>query len=334
MSDPVLVHVTRGTMVESSHRGAVAVFDTAGCRWACGDSEQLVYARSSIKPLQALPLIESGAADAYGLSEAHLSLACASHGGEPQHIACARQWLQQVGIDERALGCGAHAPMHSASADAMLIAGTAWAPVHNNCSGKHVAMLTIAQHLGDPLAGYIATDHPAQRRWMDLVSELGAVDLYRLPHSVDGCGIPVIAMPLASIARAFAHFAQPDTLSASRAEAVARLQSALSAEPFLVAGSNRLCSHLIEVTAGRVIAKIGAEGVYAAAIRDLGLGVALKINDGSRAACEVALLACLQQLGALRKHELEALADRCAVPIYNTLDVRTGAIQPVDFGAL
>lgn len=325
MSNPVLVNTLRGETVENRHRGAIAVCDPAGRlveSW--GDVEALVYPRSAIKTLQALPLVESGAADHFALDGAELALACSSHSAEPAHTDRIRGWLARLGLDEQELECGPHPPYDAKTAAAMVRAGIEPGRVHNNCSGKHTGMLTTCRFLDEPTRGYIERDHPAQQRWFDVLGEMAGVDMRTLPWNLDGCGIPVIAMPLRSIATAYARLAVPDQLPSTRGDAVERLFAAIAGNPQLIAGSGRLGSEIIARTGRRVIVKSGAEGVYTAALAEKNLGIALKIDDGSGEAAEIALLEVLNRLGALRDDDLEALAPRRRAAITNTIGRITG----------
>jgi len=274
-----------------------------------------------------LPLVESGAADHFRFDSAELALACSSHGGEPVHTDSARRLLARIGLDENALECGPHAPLHAPTAAAMLRGGEDFGRIHNNCSGKHTGMLAACCFLGENPRGYIERDHPAQQRWFDSLGDMAGVDLRRLPWNRDGCGIPVVALPLCALATAFARVAAPDDLAPTRADAVERLGSAIAANPFMIAGSGRLGSEIIELCRGRTLVKSGADGVYTAALREKGMGVALKIDDGSGAAAEVALLAVLRRLGGLHGDELALLEERCRVPVRNTRGLRTGYLQ-------
>ena len=301
MDNPVLVNTTRGGRVESRHRGAVAVCDPRGrVVYSQGDIESLVFPRSAIKALQAIPLVESGAAAHFCLSKPELALACSSHNSEPGHTTAVSSWLERLGLGCDDLECGAHAPLHQATADAMIRDGVTPGREHNNCSGKHAGMLTLSRHLGAEPGGYITREHVAQQAWFDAVGEMSDQDMRALPWSYDGCGIPVIAMPLRSVATAFARFAQPDDLDNSRADAIETLSDAIAEHPFMVAGSGRLCTELMEITGRRVLVKTGAEAVYTASISERGLGIALKIDDGRSEAAEVAILAALRAIGALR----------------------------------
>ena len=330
MTNPVLVETWRGDVVENRHRGAIAVCDPRGrLLHSWGNVEALVYPRSSIKLLQALPLVESGAADHYRLDDAELALACSSHGAEPRHTDTVARWLERIDLDAAALECGAHAALHQATAEAMLAQHLGYSRLHNNCSGKHTAMLSTCRYLGEATQGYIEREHPAQQRWFDALGEMADIDMRRLPWNYDGCGIPVIAMPLNHIATAFARIAAPDDLPATRCSAIERLAGAIAAEPFMVAGSDRLCTSVIQQSGRRTLVKTGADGVYTAALQEKGLGVALKMDDGSGEAAQVAILSILRHLAGLHGDELTRLEDRCRPAIVNTRGVITGYRQAV-----
>jgi L-asparaginase II len=325
MTNPVLVNNLRGDLVENRHRGAIAVCDPSGRlvrSW--GDAGALVYPRSAIKTLQALPLVESGAADHFSLDSAELALACSSHSAEAAHVERVRSWLARIELDEQALECGPHPPYDESAAAALIRDSAVPGRVHNNCSGKHTGMLTTCRFLDEPTRGYIERDHPAQQRWFDALGEMAGVDLRSLPWNLDGCGIPVIAMPLQSIATAFARVAAPDDLAAARGDAIERLLGAIADNPRMIAGRGRLSSEIVALTRGRVIVKSGAQGVYTAALREKDLGIAIKIDDGSGEASEIVLLEVLYRLGALYEDELEALAPRRRAAIVNTIGRVTG----------
>jgi L-asparaginase II len=326
---PVLVEATRGDQVESRHRGSLAVSDAAGrLVWALGDVERPIYGRSAIKPLQALPLIESGAADRFGLGQKELALACASHHGEGAHLAVIEPWLQRLGLAPSDLECGAHAPTNPAAAAALLRAGKPPSALHNNCSGKHAGFLTTARHLGEPTRGYIAPDHPVQRRVAAALAEMSGLDLSRAPRGTDGCGIPVIGVPLKGLARAMARMVDPQGVPAARAAAARRLLDAMAAEPLMVSGSAGFATAVLSAAGTAVRLKPGAEGVYCAALPGLGLGLALKIEDGAARAADVAVGAALVRLGALGSAEQAALASRLRPPVRNVAGLAVGELRP------
>ena len=331
MANPVLVNSFRGDVIENRHRGAIAVCDPNGrLIHSWGDVDALVYPRSAVKLLQALPLIESGAADHFHLDETELALACSSHGAEPVHTEAVKRWLERIELDEEALECGPNAPIHEATAQALLRQQHEYGRIHNCCSGKHTGMLTTSRYLGEETRGYIEREHPAQQRWFDTLGEMANIDLRGLPWNRDGCGIPVIAMPLTAIATAFARVAVPDDLAPRRADATDRLANAIAANPFMIAGSGRLGSEIITLSGRRTLVKSGADGVYVAALQQQGMGVALKIDDGNGPASEVAILSVLRHLGGLHADELAQLDGRCRMPICNTRGVVTGYRQAND----
>ncbi len=324
--DPVAVLVRRGEQVESRHRVAYAVADPAGdVIQQQGDVRAAVFPRSSAKPLQALALVESGAADRFGVSERELALACASHGGEAMHTELVAAWLERLGLGPADLECGTHAPSHTASAERLIAAGETPSPLHNNCSGKHAGMLTLALHLGAPTAGYSQPDHPVQQR---ISADLAAMSGTRLgPAAIDGCGIPTHPLPLANLATALARLTDPGPAAGpGRAAACARIRAAMMRHPELVAGSGRACS-LIMAAAPNVLVKTGAEGVYVAALPDRKLGVALKVGDGAGRASVVAVIGLLAELGALDRTAATALADLAAPVLRNHAGRTVGRIE-------
>jgi L-asparaginase II len=333
-ANPVVAEVTRGGMVESRHRAAIAVVDPdGGVVRAWGDVARPVYGRSALKPLQALPLIETGAADKYGLGAAEIALACASHSGEPRHVELVTQWLQRIGCSVDDLECGSHMPFHEATLEALIRSGRQPDARYNNCSGKHAGFLTTARHLGEETQGYIRHEHPVQQRILGTLEQMTGLRLGDAPRGIDGCGIPVIGIPLGNIALAMARLAAPaDRLPPARAAAAKRILAAMAAEPFLVAGSGRFCTKVMEIAGAKVALKTGAEGVYAAALPTLGLGVALKVDDGAGRAAEVAMGHVLRHLRLLDAEEAAALADIFAPPVLNRAGRETGRVRPAEDG--
>ncbi|MBT5495512.1 MAG: asparaginase [Alphaproteobacteria bacterium] len=332
-ASPIMVEVTRGDIVESQHRGRAAVVDREGAvilSW--GDIEAPVYPRSAIKPLQAIPLIESGAADAYGATDTEIAVGCASHGGEHMHVEAITAWLARCGLSVTDLECGSHTPSHGPSSDDLVRQDAAFHAAHNNCSGKHAAMLVTAKHLGDPTAGYIDYTHPVQQRVLGVLEQMCGLDLASAPRGVDGCSIPTIAVPLGNLALAFARFADPgDEVPARRADAIRRIHAALAAAPEMIAGTGRYCSDVIRATEGKVLVKTGAEGVFCGAVPALGLGIALKCEDGAKRASEAMMTAILMRIGAIDEVTLQSIDQALPQPILNRNlrvvgEVRTTAV--------
>ena len=293
-----LVEVWRGAMCESVHRGHAVVVDRTGeVVTAWGDPGAVIYPRSSCKMIQALPLVESGAADALGLDDRHLALACASHQGAAAHVALSRDWLTALGLDDDALRCGPEEPRDRAERVSLIRSGQPVCQVHNNCSGKHCGFLTVARHLG---AGpeYVDPAHPVQAAVREAFETLTGL---RSPgFGIDGCSAPNFATTLQGLGRGMARFAAARDGGVSvRERAAARLVRAMTLHPDLVAGEGRACTDLMRATGGKVAIKTGAEGVFIAILPEQGLGVAVKCTDGATRAAEAAVATILVRLGAL-----------------------------------
>ena len=329
MSYELLVEVTRNGTVESRHFGAAVVCDYKSniiASW--GDIEQLVFPRSALKPMLAIHLLESGASTHYALNDAELSMACSSHQGEKIHQDLVESWLSRLGLTEDHLACGAVLPDHTDSAHKLLAAGQQGCRIHHNCSGKHSGFLTTALHLDLPLDNYHLLEHPLQQLSLDILSDLANIDLRQYPMGIDGCGLPAPTMPLLQLGHATARFAKPVDLSDTRTKAICRLHKAITNEPLYIAGHGTVVSELNEVTKGAVLAKTGAEGIITAALPKQGLGIAVKIADGSERARSVALLAILDHLGALPndvKHKLQA---HISPTIENSRGLAVGEVRP------
>lgn len=294
MSNPVTVEVTRGNLVESRHRGMIAVVDGDGSLvFARGDIDRPVFPRSACKAMQALPLVESGAADAYGFGNRELALAASSHSGEDEHVALAAAMLKAAGRDGQSLECGAH----WSSTQSVLIhqARTVDAPtaLHNNCSGKHAGFICACCHTGTETKGYVGYDHPLQREIREAMASLTGAFVGEDNCGVDGCAIPTYAVPLKSLAHGFARMVTGVGLEPLRARASRRILDACMAEPFYVAGTGRACTRLMSIAPGRIFAKTGAEGVFCAAVPEKGVAIALKCEDGTTRAAEAMVAATL-----------------------------------------
>src|SRR3954471_1853591 len=294
MSNPVLVEVVRGALIESGHRGAVAVVDADGATvLALGDVARPVYPRSAVKALQALPLVESGAADKYGFGDQDIALACASHGGEPAHVEVASRMLARAGLDSGALDCGAHWPSHQPSTQALARSGAAPSALHNNCSGKHAGFLCVACAAGVEHRGYLKAEHLVQREVHGALESLTGAGLSVDTCGLDGCSIPTWAVPLDRLAHAFARFGTGQGLGAERAQAAVRIRAACAAQPYFVGGTGRFCTEVMKLFGARVLVKTGAEGVFCGALPEQGIGIALKCDDGATRAAEVAMAAMI-----------------------------------------
>jgi L-asparaginase II len=343
--NPVLVEATRGGIVESAHRGALAIVDAEGRTvLAIGDAERPTFARSAIKVLQALPLVASGAADAFQLSDEELALACASHNGQAQHVATARSMLTKAGLDDAALECGSHWPQHEVAqrelaAGAPSSEGRPLSALYNNCSGKHAGFLCVGclmaraqgRDARDFVRGYVKPEHPVMREVTAALQEATGCDLARAPVGTDGCSIPTFGIPLRQLAHAFAKLASGRGLSAERARAGARLRAAVAKAPFFVAGAGRFDTRVMQRLGERVFCKVGAEGVFCAALPASGLGVAIKIDDGNNArAAEVVMAAAIESLVTLDDDERRFMRSLSDVTLKNWNGIETGALRASD----
>ncbi len=297
MTNPILIEVTRGPLVESWHRGAVAVAAPSGAlALSLGDVSRPVYPRSAVKALQALPLIESGAADRFEFGPAEIALACGSHAGTERHTHLAAAMLARAGLATDDLCCGAHMPLGSSAANALIAAGRSPSQLHNNCSGKHAGMLATAVHLGEPTEGYCEVDHPVQKRVHEALADITGMPLGADVRGIDGCSVPNWAMPLSVMARAFARLVTGEGMSPQRRAAVARILDACWEYPDMVAGKSRADTVVMRALPRRVFMKTGAEGVYCGAFPELGLGFALKLDDGAKRAAAGAATALVESV--------------------------------------
>jgi L-asparaginase II len=330
---PLIVEVTRGKkdardFVESRHRCHVAVVTSDGSvvkSW--GDIDQPIYGRSAIKPMLALGLMESGAADAFKLNDADVALACASHSGEPQHVDRVRAWLKRIGLCVADLECGPHMPYNEVAMRAMVRACIEPDASHNNCSGKHSGFLTTAVHLGLPTKGYIQYEHPIQQRLLAIMEQLCDLPLGNAARGIDGCGIPTIAIPISNTARAMARLADPGDLAPARAAAARRITHAMTAEPLMVSGTGEFGSEVMLAAHGKVAVKSGAEGVYIGIVPGQGLGICIKNEDGTSRGAEAAMGRMLVELGVLSDDERASLADRLTPTLSNRAGTKIGRIR-------
>ncbi|HEX5613108.1 MAG TPA: asparaginase [Burkholderiales bacterium] len=330
MTNPVIAEVVRGARLESRHRGSVAVVDAAGAVvFALGDTGAHVYPRSAVKALQALVLVECGGADRFGLGTEALALACASHGGEPGHVQGVEGMLKAAGLDPSALACGAHWPSHGPSAQALMRAGRTAESLHNNCSGKHAGFLCAARAMGGETAGYAEPTHAVQREVKAVLESVAGIAIPEDARATDGCSVPTWAIPLVSLAGAFARFGSGQGLGRERARAAERLRSACAAHPWHVAGTGRFCTRLMEHFRERAFVKTGAEGVFCGALPQQGLGIAVKCDDGAARAAEVAMATLVARYLPLRPEDETAL-DPLRRPILRNWNGReVGGILPV-----
>jgi L-asparaginase II len=328
-----LVEVWRGAIVESRHRGHLTAVDGKGDTIAAlGSPGTVTYVRSSGKPFQAIPVIVSGAADRFEFTEQEVAIACGSHSGEPIHVNTVRSMLGKIGLDESALKCGVHEPFSAEVARDLARTGQAPNVLQNNCSGKHAAMLALALHVGAPTGSYDECSNPVQRAIAKTVAQFSDVPVDQIAFGTDGCGVPVFGISVHAMALMYARLASPpDTFDAATRDACKRIVKAMIDYPEMVGGTkNRLDTELIKAGEGRLISKIGAEGVYTVSVLPCtewanGLGLALKIEDGDdHRARPPAVIEALRQLHVLSEKELAALAAYAPTVIRNRRGARVG----------
>lgn len=288
--NPVIAEILRGATVESRHRGHYAVVNGASQTvLSAGEQQKPIFPRSAIKAFQCVPLVESGAADRFGLTDEEIALCCASHDGEADHVRVARSILAKAGNDEAAYECGAHWPSEEHALHTLVREGGQPLAVHNNCSGKHAGMLAYARHMGFDATGYVTPEHPVQKAVADVLARYCGVDMASAPWGIDGCSVPTWAVPLPNLALAFAR------LAASGNAVGARIIGAVRKHPFMVGGTTSFDTRIMQAVP-RLFIKVGAEGVYCGCIPHAGLGFALKCDDGARRGAEVAAASLLLKL--------------------------------------
>jgi L-asparaginase II len=321
------VEVTRGDAVESQHRVHAAVIGSDDVLVAAARDSALVSMwRSCSKPFQVMPLLSTGSFDSLGWGPEELAFACASHGGEPEHVALALRMLASLGYEEGDLACGPHEPLSARGVKLWRESGHPLSRLHNNCSGKHSAMLGRAKAAGWSARGYEQHDHPVQRECLGEVSAWTGVPLDDMPLGVDGCGVTVMALPLDRMALAYARWARAVQ---GEDDVPARTAAAIRAHPLLFGGTDRFDTVMMQETNGAVIAKVGAEGVHCVAVPALGLGLAVKVEDGAQRAQHIAVLVALQKLGVLPAELPPRLGEFLRRPVRNTRGERVGEVRPV-----
>ncbi len=321
------VVATRGAEVESRHRVHAAVVGDGDALVASAHDPRLVSSwRSCAKPFQIMPLIESGGFDELHWGDDQLALACASHGGEPEHVALAQEMLNDIGLEEGDLACGPHDPLSSRGLKLLRESGARLTRLHNNCSGKHAAMLARAQMAGWPTYGYERREHAVQRGCLEAVAKWADLSPGEIGQAVDGCGVVAFALPLENMARAWSRLARAVR---QEQEIPSRIVHAMSTRPFLVGGTDRFDTVLMEETNGRVVAKIGAEGVHSVAVPELGIGFAVKVDDGAQRAQFPAVLRILQIYEILPAQLPSRLEEFLRRPVRNTRGETVGEIRLV-----
>lgn len=327
-----LVHVLRGNLVESVHRGSVVVMEGDRTLLSVGDPERVVYYRSTAKPLQALVVVTSGAADRFGFDDEELAIVAGSHNASPHHLDVVRSVLDKAGLDESALLCGGHWSIdtklarrqcaeHGADLDPL-------PAIWSNCSGKHAGMLAAAKALDVPTEGYLSHDHPVQVAITDVIAAFGGVASATVALGFDGCGAPVHAVDLNAMAASMVRLGRPDgALAATLSEAAMRLGKAISAHPDMIAGEGRFDTDLMQTASKRILSKGGAEGVHGISVPDRGLGIAVKVDDGKDRGYRQVLIELLRRYDVLSDAEAAALAERHGRTIRNFGGSEVGRLE-------
>lgn len=331
MNPPILAEVVRGETVESVHRGHICIVDGEGNRVAeIGEPETVTFFRSASKPFQAMPFLTTGAAEAFGFTDEEIALACASHSGEKIHVEGVRRMLEKIGTSESDLRCGVHMPFYQKESERMIREGESPTQLHNNCSGKHAAMLGLAKHIDADSNSYESTTSPVQESIKNCVAQFAEIPLEKIGIGIDGCAAPNFALPVSAMARCFANLISPHRFDANTRAACDRIVSAMSTFPYLIGGTDRLDTLLMEAAGGKIISKVGADGVWLCGVLpnekyQSGLGVALKIEDGddmlSRPVVAVELL---RQLGIV---PADTLSNFSPMPIKNRRGNMVGRIS-------
>jgi L-asparaginase II len=335
---PVLAEVIRGPIVESRHRGVIVAVDADGQIIAkLGDDRLITSTRSTIKPIQAIPVITTGAADRFAITPKELAVICASHNGEQIHTDTVSEILHRLGLEESALLCGSHQPYSEQSARLLELNGLQATQLHNNCSGKHAGMLAVAVHLGSSTRDYVALEHPVQQSIIKVLSQL--TDFREeIPAAIDGCSAPTFGVPLNSLAVAFARLAAYgvyEPFDETTSAALRRIVEAMTSFPEMVGGtSGRFDTELLRVAGGKLICKVGAEAVYSVGVLPCpryprGLGIAVKVEDGAYRGMTPAVLETLRQLGVLEETEISQLVAYHKPSIDNRRGVRVGQVRAV-----
>ena len=334
MSSEILANVIRGATVESIHRGHFIVLDGEGNTIAsAGDPDTVTFYRSSCKIFQAIPLITSGAADAFGFDESEIALACASHSGQKRHVEVAASMLDKLGLDETALHCGIHTPFYRPEAEKLIREGESPSTLQNNCSGKHSGMLAVAKKIGADIETYENLENPVQQQILDIISRFAEIAKDDIAVASDGCCVPNFAVPVRAMARSLVNLiSRADSFGEDISDASKRLIQASLNHPELIGGTDRLDTQIMQAAPDKVFSKVGADGVWLGGVMPSerwpsGLGIALKIEDGDdNRGRPVVAVELLRQLGVLRK---EDLPDISPMPVSNRSGTTVGRVEPV-----
>lgn len=314
----IVAKTYRGNMVDLTHIGHIAVVDYTGkILYYYGNPKRMTFARSSAKPIQAIPVLESGATKEYSITDKETAIFCASHSGENFHVDAVRSILEKADLNEDYLKCGSHYPKATYAAEELKNKGLEPQNIHCNCSGKHSGMLITAKYYGEDLSSYYTPKHPVQKRIMKTISEICEYDEDKIVTAIDGCGVPVHAMPLYKFAHGFAKLSKPEVFNSNRAKVVERITSAMTEYPEMVGGTDRICTDLMKVCGDRLFAKSGAAAYYAVGLKNKGIGITFKIESGDFKILPAVVLETLRQLGVITNEDLAKLEKYYVLKIRN-----------------
>ncbi|HLV10035.1 MAG TPA: asparaginase [Halanaerobiales bacterium] len=324
-----LVNVYRGDLVESVHYGKIVVVNTDGETLAStGNKEMLTYWRSAAKPFQAMAVILSGAATEFQISEQELAVISSSHSGEEEHIKIVRGILKKIGLTENDLKCGIHPPYYKPAARSIYKRGIKPGPIYNNCSGKHAGILSICKKMGWDIEDYNNPEHPVQQLMLKIVADVTDYPKQKINIGIDGCGVVVFGLPLERMAYAFSRLANPDSLPEKYTEAARKIATAIRKHPYLIAGTNRFNTGLLELAGEKLIAKSGAEGIFCLGVYG-DIGMAVKIADGNKRAVPPVIVETLSRLKVLNRGEIAELKEYHNPELRNNHRSVVGKIKPV-----
>ncbi|MDX5319596.1 MAG: asparaginase [Bacteroidota bacterium] len=331
MSNPILVEVIRGGVLESFHRGVICVVDREGkVILEEGDIRQVCYPRSALKFFQQIPLLMSGAVEAFGFTEEELAVTCGSHNGEERHVNAVDSILRKIGLDRSALQCGAQYPTHRKTANELIAKGIKPEAIHNNCSGKHAGFLALAIYKGLSTHDYLESNHPVQSEIKSLVADFHDMPLHALHGALDGCSAPIFAIPVYHQALAYMRLVNPDFGDTRLRNACDTLVRVAHEHPFMIAGTGRYCTDLMEHCGAELIGKTGAEGIYSLAFHQLGIGACIKIDDGKMLPQYHVAQKLVAQSGLFEPAQLAPLHHYLEAPIVNFSKNVTGSIRVSD----
>ncbi len=323
-----MVFVYRNDLVESIHQGDIAIVDNSGkVLYELGDSQKITYWRSAAKPIQALPVVSSGAAKKFNLTDRELSVICASHSGQKKHIRVVNNILEKLGLDESYLQCGIHPPKDKETSRSLWRQGKEPSPIYNNCSGKHAGLLALCKYYKWDLNTYLKPDHPLQKMLLKTISEITGFPLKKIHKGEDGCGVVVYGLPLTGMAYAYSRLANPSTMPAEYRDAARRINDSMSTYPLMVGGLKRFNTRLLEVAGDKLVAKSGAEGVFSIGLKEKGIGITIKVRDGRSRAVKPSVMKVLEQLEVLNSREKEKLKKFIKPPVKNHHDHQVGYLK-------